>query len=187
MVNIFRYFFTENTNFIPDANWPKLPNVGNAATLEFDSQEGILYPIIVFPRNPARQGQFTIQVTDYSNLANDYCDQYQSLEYGDEKVLGSTVNATLQMRKEDVHYGIVGNRRRLRILTCFDKTTTAHNFLVHNGGCSSSALSGLTSLTDPSCAGNVNAAAPTVPDIPLLYSHAMPECRDSLPSKWWNT
>jgi len=58
---------------------------------------------------------------------------------------------------DDANCAFIGNGRRVRISTCSDEATTAHNFVLRNGGCGSQAF-GETS-TDPTCTGNVNAAA----------------------------
>lgn len=128
----------------------------DAAAYEFDSIIGRTYPILVFPRNVGQQGQFAIQVTDFVNPVNDACDQAISLEINGMPTVGSTVNATLTTRSEDVVYRFIGNGRRMRISTCFDETTTAHNIVLRNGGCGSQ-LFGET-ITDPTCLGNPNAA-----------------------------
>lgn len=43
--------------------------------------------------------------------------------------------------------------------TCFEETTTAHNFLVRNGSYSRSGVRGSEVSTDASCSGNAAAAA----------------------------
>lgn len=98
------------------------------------------YPIVVFPRNARVQGQFAIQVMEYLNLSNDNCAQAQTLEIGGcSPVIGTTVNATAKTRSSYVVHQVVGNGRKLHVSTCFDNTTTAHNLLIRNGGCSSGA------------------------------------------------
>ena len=132
---------------------------GDAATFEFDSAPGVFYPVIVYPRKAGITGQFAIQVTDFESPPNDYCTHAVSLEVGGSPLVGSTVNATAETRADDVIHSVVGNGRRLRISTCFQETTTAHNFLIRNGGCSSSGVSGSEVSTDASCSGNAAAAA----------------------------
>ena len=90
---------------------------------------------------------------------NDNCAQAISLTINVKPVQGSTVSATTQSQVDDVSYVFVGNGRRVRVSTCFPDTTTAHNFVLLNGGCTSPYYSGSTSLSDDQCLGNVNAAS----------------------------
>jgi hypothetical protein len=127
-------------------------NIGDtAASFEFDTVDGRSYPIIVYPRSPGVQGQFAIRVSDYANPVNDYCAQAISVKINGAPVQGSTVHATDQTQVDDVIYVFVGNGKRVRISTCFPYTTTAHNFVLLDGGCSSSYLSGSTASSAPNC------------------------------------
>ena len=82
-----------------DAECPQIPN---AASYEFDTKDGVTYPLIVYTRQEGVQGQFAIQVTDYINPINDYCAQAPSLSINGAPVIGSTVNATKELRSDDV-------------------------------------------------------------------------------------
>jgi hypothetical protein len=131
----------------------------NAASFEFDSVNGRSYPILVYPRSPGVQGQFAIRVSDYVNPVNDYCSQAISMNVNGNPVQGSTVNATYENQVSDVSYVFVGNGRRVRVSTCFPGTTTAHNFVLLNGGCTSPYYSGSNALSDGQCLDNTNAAS----------------------------
>jgi hypothetical protein len=151
-------FYVSGSNSMSDG---KCLNNVKAASFEFDSVNGRSYPILVYPRSPGVQGQFSIRVRDYVNPMNDYCEQAISLPINGSPVRGSTVHATKQTLVNDVSYVFVGNGRRVRVSTCFPDTTTAHNFVIRNGGCSSSYVSGSTTSSAPECTGNANAYAAT--------------------------
>jgi hypothetical protein len=133
------------------------PENVNAAAYEFETVLGRTYPIFVYPRGTGQQGQFAIQITDYANPSNDNCPQAIPLQINGIATIGDTINATGSTQQNDVVYQFVGNGRRVRISTCFDETTTAHNFILRNGGCTSAGFG--ESRTDFSCTGNANAAA----------------------------
>jgi hypothetical protein len=123
----------------------------NAASFEFDSVNGRSYPILVYPRNPGVQGQFAIRSSQHVNPTNDYCSQAISVKINGAPVQGSTVHATYQNQVADVSYVFVGDGRRVRVSTCFPYTTTAHNFVLLDGGCTSYYLSGSTASSAPNC------------------------------------
>ena len=135
---------------------PKCPSNIRAAGFEFDTVAGRTYPVVVYPRTADATGNFAIFVSDFVNPANDYCDQAIQLQIGGDPVIGSTVNATRQLFDDDVVYSFVGNGRKVRVSTCFDETTTAHNFLVRNNGCNGGGLGEV--VTDTECPGNIRAA-----------------------------
>jgi hypothetical protein len=129
----------------------------NAAAYDFDTGDGVTYPIFVYPRNAGKEGRFSLQVTDYINPINDYCAQAESLSINGAPVIGSTVNATKEVYSDDVVYRFVGNGHAVRISTCFGKTLVPHNFVLKNGGCGGSYF-GYTSA-DTNCSQYPNAAA----------------------------
>jgi hypothetical protein len=123
---------------------------GNAAAYEFDTIAGRFYPIIVYSCTVADEGLFAIQVTDYINPPNDYCDSYQLLDIGGPSVMGSTVNSTRSTRSNNnVFYSFVGNGRTVRVSTFFEETLVAHSFLERNGGYSSRTFGEVS--TDATC------------------------------------
>jgi hypothetical protein len=137
-----------------DAECPQIPN---AASYEFDTEDGVTYPLIVYTRQEGVQGQFAIQVTDYVNPINDYCAKALSLSINGAPVTGSTVNATWEARSDDVVYSFVGNGHTVRISTCFGNTTVPHNFVLRDGGCVYATFG--ESSSDTNCSQNPNAAA----------------------------
>lgn len=106
----------------------------NAAAYQFDSVNGGVYPLNVYPRGSGVVGQFAVQVTDFMNPPNDYCQQAIPLEVDGAPVTGSTVNATQETRANDVIFTFVGDGGVVEVTTCFSEATTSHDLLLRNCG-----------------------------------------------------